>query len=56
MTAHDFAASGLLKIENVKSLRGASDDVGSLLSRLGQAPSLEEGGDSAKRGYMGAGG
>jgi len=56
MTSHDFAVSGLLKIENVKSLRRASNHVGNLLSGLRQGPSLEEGGDSAERSYIGAGG
>ena len=56
MTAHNFAVSGLLKIENVERLRRASDDVGSLLRSLRHAPSLEVSGDSPKRGYIGAGG
>jgi hypothetical protein len=55
MTGHDFATSGFLKIKNVKCLLRARDDVRRPLSGLRQAGSFEEGGDSAKRGYIGAG-
>jgi hypothetical protein len=48
MTRHDFAASGFLKIMNVKSFRRARDDVRRPLSGLRQWRSFEEGGDSPK--------
>lgn|SRR6516162_7251891 len=54
MTGHDLAVSGLLKIENVKSIRWAADDFGRLLGLLRQANSFEERGDAAKRGDIGA--
>ena len=52
----DFAVSGLFEIENVEGAGRAGDDVGCFLHALGEAALLEEGGDSAERRNVGAGG
>jgi hypothetical protein len=56
MALHDLAVGGFLEIKNVESTGRTRDDVGSLLRSLGEACSLKECGDSAKRGNVGAGG
>ena len=51
-----LAVSGLLEIEDVEGFGRVCNDVGSFLGVLGEGALLEEGGDSAERSDIGAGG